>query len=150
VALLEESGAHLIMSWNRACLAEALAMAGHDGKAEQMAELALERGSVHDWLGEPPAHRALARVAARRDPPDWKGFDKHIDAALERSAKKKSKREAAITRLAAAEVLTEGGRLEEAAGELRRCTSSFEAMGMLWYVAAAKRLGAKLEAGEAR
>jgi DNA-binding SARP family transcriptional activator/tetratricopeptide (TPR) repeat protein len=142
---MDASGALLIMSWNCACLAEALALAGEHEEARRFANRALERGTFHDWLGEPAAHRALARVSAGAKQPDWAELEEHVDAALARSAKKGSKREAAITHLTAAQLFAEHGRADEARRHLVKAEPRFRRMGMSWYLDAASALANELE-----
>src|SRR5438045_3599738 len=63
VAWLESTRIGLTMSWNRACLAEALALSSHRDEASTQASKALERLSAKDRLGEAAAHRALGIAA---------------------------------------------------------------------------------------
>ncbi len=65
VSWLDERGMRLFLSFWCACLAEALFAAGDDEGAARAAGRALERAEAGDRLGEVPAYRVRARLAAR-------------------------------------------------------------------------------------
>ena len=102
VAWLESTQIGLTMSWNRACLAEVLALSSRREEATAQASKALERLSAKDRLGEAAAHRALGIAAGIAG--SWADAAPHFERSLVVAEQKNSPRDAAITRFRGAEV----------------------------------------------
>ena len=90
VAWLESTQIGLTMSWNRACLAEVLALSSRREEATAQASKALERLSAKDRLGEAAAHRALGIAAGIAG--SWADAAPHFDRSLIVAARKKTHR----------------------------------------------------------
>jgi hypothetical protein len=137
VAWLESTQIGLTMSWNRACLAEVLALSSRHQEAEAQATKALERSSAKDRLGEAAAHRALGIAAGAGG--NWEQAAPHFERSLVTAQRKASRRDAAITRFRGAEVALRatvapsGSHRELAAKWLTSAISDFGAMNMPWY-----------------
>jgi hypothetical protein len=130
------------MSWNRACLAEALALSSHREEASAQASKALERLSAKDRLGEAAAHRALGIAAGIAG--SWADSAPHFERSLVVSEQKASPRDAAITHLRGAEVALRANRdagadhRELAESWLTSAIAAFGTMNMPWYQAQAR------------
>jgi hypothetical protein len=123
---LESRGIGLTLSWNFACLAEALLIHGKHDEALAHAETALARIATGDCIGRASALRVRALAKRAR------GEDASADLAgsLEAARDKQSPREELVTRLYwsehAREAIDPG------------CAERFEQWGMPWYAQRAR------------
>ena len=138
-AWLESTQIGLTLSWNEACLAEALALSHRHGEAKVHAERALDRASARDRLGEVGAYRALglAEVGKRGG---WDAAGAAFERAFAAAQRKRSMRDAAITRFHGAVVARHFGQSELAAQWLGEAVPAFTSMKMEWYRVQAERL----------
>ena len=136
---LDENGIGLSLSWNHACVAEALSLSGQHGEALTHAERAIARAQAWDALGEASAHRARASALAGQGEP----YDEAMVRSIAVAERKQSPREVALSRLRWIELDRAAGRTERVAARMRELEGTFESMGMDWY---ARRL-ASLRAG---
>jgi class 3 adenylate cyclase/tetratricopeptide (TPR) repeat protein len=139
VTWLEESQIGLTLSWNHACLAEGLALAGRFVDARIHAWRALERAEARDLLGEVGAHRALG-LAEAGDGGTWPMARACFDRARAASARKQSPRDEAVTLFRGASVAFRFGERALACDWLVGAIGQFSAMDMPWYVAQAHAL----------
>ncbi|ADO68526.1 Adenylate/guanylate cyclase [Stigmatella aurantiaca DW4/3-1] len=133
VSWLEENDTRLALSWNQACLAEALALEGRGDEARRQADRALTRALSGDRRGEAMAHRALGLAAARSYLPDHARALEHLEKSIEVARRKDSPREEALSRFRMAESLRALGRRDEAAHQLGLSLPRLEEMNMVWY-----------------
>jgi tetratricopeptide (TPR) repeat protein len=139
VAWLEATQIGLTLSWNQACLAEALALSSRVDEARTHAERALERREARDLLGEVAAHRALGIVFGLAQG-GWSAAEACFEKAIAAAARKGSERDAAITRLRGAAVALRLGHSERAASWLDEAIPRFAAMKMDRYLKEARTL----------
>ncbi len=130
---LERRGIGLTLSWNYACLAEALALAGEADEALAHAESALARVTAGDALGQVTALRAkgIARAHCGDDP------EPPMRASLEAAARKDSPREQALVWLRWAALHDDRAQRKELA---RRAAQRFTELGMTSFAAQASAL----------
>jgi len=140
---LESTRIGLTLSWNHACLAEALALSDRAEDATQHARRALERRAASDLLGEAPAHRALG-VLEGNAVGSWPVAFEHFGRALAASHRKGSPREAAITQFRGAVVALRFKQFDLAANWLRDAFTQFAAMKMDSYSTQARSLASKV------
>jgi class 3 adenylate cyclase/tetratricopeptide (TPR) repeat protein len=138
-AWLESTQIGLTLSWNEACLAEALALSHRQGEAKVHAERALDRASARDRLGEVGAYRALG-LAEVGKPGGWEAAGASFERALAAAQRKRSLRDAAITRFHGAAVARHFGQSELAAQWLVEAVPAFASMKMEWYRVQAEHL----------
>lgn len=138
-AWLESTQIALTLSWNHACLAEALALTLRRDEARVHAARALERAVARDRLGEVAAYRALGLAEMGRAG-GWEAALGSFERALAAAERKHSLRDAAITRLRAATVARHFGQSERASQWLSEALPAFASMKMDWYRALAERL----------
>lgn len=139
VTWLESSQIGLTLSWNEACLAEGLALAGRFDDARIHAWRALQRAEAGDLLGAVAAHRALGLAEGGKGG-TWSRARRSFDSALAASAQKGSRRDEAITRFRAASVAARFGARELAVEWLATAITQFSSMGMPWYTEEARAL----------
>jgi hypothetical protein len=132
---LERRGIGLTLSWNYACLAEALALAGEHTEALAHADAALARVASGDALGEVMAlrARALARAGQGADP------QPELQRALEAAQSKESPREEALVELCRARLLPADSTRDALA---RRLQARFDELTMPAYASLATALRA--------
>jgi hypothetical protein len=130
---LESRGIGLTLSWNFACLAEALVLHGHADEALAHANTAIARIGQGDGLGQACALRV--RALAKRIQGQDAASD--LQASLAAARAKQSPREELVTCLYWCEA---SGEPIDAAWIER-----FEQLGMPWYAARAKRALAQSE-----
>jgi tetratricopeptide (TPR) repeat protein len=138
-AWLESTKIGLTLSWNQACLAEALALSLRRDEAKVHAERALDRAIAHDRLGEVAAYRALGLAEVGRAG-SWEAARASFERALLATERKRSRRDAAITRYRGAAVALHFGHSERASQWLGEALPAFASMKMDWYRAEAERL----------
>ena len=136
---LETTQIGLTLSWNQACLAEALALSLHCDEAKVHAERALDRASARDRLGEVAAYRALGLAEMGRAG-NWEAARAFFERSLAAADGKRSPRDAAITRLRGAAVALHFGQSERASQWLGEAGPAFASMKMDWYRARAERV----------
>jgi class 3 adenylate cyclase/tetratricopeptide (TPR) repeat protein len=141
-AWLESTQIGLTLSWNQACLAEALALSSRREEARIHAERALHRAKARDMLGEVAAHRALGLAEVGREG-GWEAARVAFERALGAADRKRSLRDAAITRYRAATAALHFGQTEPATEWLDEALSAFTAMKMDWYRTEAERVRAR-------
>jgi len=131
-AWLQPRGGGLFSSFNQGWLADVLVAQGQTVRARQHVALALLRGRQRDWIGGAMAYRAAARLAP------WPIAPRYLVQARRVAAVRGSAHEAAVTDLCEAELgLAQGLAVEPL---LDRAEAAFEAMGMGWHLARARRL----------
>ncbi|MET0593452.1 MAG: AAA family ATPase [Polyangiaceae bacterium] len=140
-AWLESTQIGLTLSWNQACLAEALALSKRRDEARVYAERALNRVSARDRLGEVAAHRALGLAEMGRGG-SWDAAQSSFERSLAAAERKRSPRDTAITHYHAAAVALHFGHSEQAVRHRDEAIAAFTSMKMETYRAAAERLGA--------
>jgi len=145
---LESSQIGLTLSWNEACLAEALALTGDFDNARIHAWRALQRAEAGDLLGAVAAHRALGLTEGGPGG-TWARARRSFEAGLGASAQKGSPREEAITRFRAAHVAGRFGERELAIEWLNGAMAQFSAMDMPWYTSEARALASSLAGPDA-
>jgi class 3 adenylate cyclase len=133
VDALEEMSLMLTMSFNYACLAEALASADQPERAERYARLAIARGAHGDKLGDTMAHRALGVVTMHRRAPDPAAALAHVARALELASEYRLPRERALSGYTRARILHAMGDHTRAAHEARSLRPELERMQMTHY-----------------
>jgi tetratricopeptide (TPR) repeat protein len=136
---LESTQIGLTLSWNQACLAEALALSPRRDEARVHAERALDRANARDRLGEVAAHRALG-LSHLGKAGEWEAAHGSFERAISLAERKRSPRDAAITRLRGAAVARHFGQSEHARRWLGEAVPAFVAMKMEWYRAEAERI----------
>ena len=139
VSWLEASQIGLTLSWNQACLAEGLALAGRFVDARIHAWRALERAEARDLLGEVAAHRALG-LAEAGGGGTWPMARACFERAVAASVRKGSPRDEAVTRFRGASVALRFGERALAHEWLTAAIDQFSAMDMPWYVTEARAL----------
>ncbi|MDX2170779.1 MAG: AAA family ATPase [Deltaproteobacteria bacterium] len=138
VQALEASGSQLSMSVNYGCLAEALVRLGEPARAIPFAERALARSQASDRIGEIQAHRALALAWAHGTPPRGAAAVERLQSAIRLADSRGALREAALTRLALAEL---AGPQTSIGGEaLAQAIDAFTRFDMGWHLAHARQL----------
>jgi class 3 adenylate cyclase/tetratricopeptide (TPR) repeat protein len=138
VRALEASGSQLSMSVNYGCLAEALARSGEPARAIPFAERALARSQASDRIGEIQAHRALAIAWARNQPPRSAAALERLTTTIRLAETRGALREAALTRLALAELAGQDAAVGRVA--LAQAIDSFARFGMSWHLERARSL----------
>jgi class 3 adenylate cyclase/tetratricopeptide (TPR) repeat protein len=136
---LESTQIALTLSWNHACLAEALALSLRRDEARVHAGRALERAKARDLLGEVAAHRALGLAEVGREG-GWPAALASFECALAAADRKQSLRDDAITRYRGAQVAIHFGQGERASRWLGEALSAFASMKMDRYRREAERL----------
>jgi tetratricopeptide (TPR) repeat protein len=132
VAWLETTQIGLTLSWNQACLAEGLALRGHDVEARVHAWRALARADARDLLGEAAAHRALGLAEGRPDG-SWHTARGCFETAIELAERKRSVRDVAVTRFRGAALALRFSEFRLGAEWLTGAIAQFAAMEMTWY-----------------
>jgi class 3 adenylate cyclase/tetratricopeptide (TPR) repeat protein len=138
VRALEASGSQLSMSVNYGCLAEALALGGEPARAIPFAERALARSQASDRIGEIQAHRALAIAWARSRPPRSAAALERLTTTIRLAETRGALREAALTRLALAELVEPDAAARREA--LAHAIDAFARFDMGWHLARARSL----------
>jgi tetratricopeptide (TPR) repeat protein len=133
VRWLEDNETRFILSWNQACLAEALVLSDQVEEASFWAHQALARSLTWDRRGEAMAHRVLGLVAARGQGANLARARMHLEQSIEVARNKDSPREEALSRWRIAELLREAGRADEARRQLELALPRFVQMGMAWH-----------------
>jgi class 3 adenylate cyclase/tetratricopeptide (TPR) repeat protein len=137
---LEARDVGLFISFSYGCLADALVTAGDLESGRNVAMRALARARRHDPLGETMAYRALAQLHAAS------GHHTEVEDCLRKALRaaeaRHCTRDAAVTRLLAADLELRSGAIDasvarEGAGS---ALDDFERMGMHWYAEKARRL----------
>lgn len=132
VKWLEGRGIRLFISFNYAYLADALASAGDTEQAIDYAQRALSRATQSDRLGEPMAHRTLARILGSQPGQDSVART-HLQSAMSSARARQSAREVALTGLEMAALHVERGERDEAAQALVAARRIFRQLGMDYY-----------------
>lgn len=132
VKWMEGRGIRLFISFNYAYLADALAAAGDYQQAQEYAQRALARSERADHLGEPMAHRTLARIASH-DPERYAEAHAHLDRAMSSARSRQSAREVALTSLEVASLHMTRGEREQAARALVAARLIFGQLAMDHY-----------------
>jgi hypothetical protein len=135
VDALEEMSLMLTMSFNYACLAEALAQADQPARAERVARQALARGARGDRMGDVTAARALALAAVRCGMPDVAAAEAHLEVARALADRHGLARECVLVRYTRAQVLHAVGDRLRAAEQARALRPELERMQMAHYLA---------------
>jgi class 3 adenylate cyclase/tetratricopeptide (TPR) repeat protein len=138
-AWLEKAQVGLTLSWNEACLAEALALSLLYEEAKVHADRALDRARARDRLGEVAAYRALGLAEMGRHG-GWDAGQIAFEQAVATAERKRSQRDAAITRFRGATVARHFGDEARASQWLAQAVTAFTAMKMDWYRSEAERL----------
>jgi hypothetical protein len=144
-AWLESTQIGLTLSWNQACLAEALALHSQPEEARVQAQKALARAEARDLLGEVAAHRALGLLTASGEE-GWPSAEACFQRALDAAERKGSERDAAITKLRGAQAAARVGQSERAADWLDQAGQQLAAMKMEGYLTEARVLARSLGA----
>jgi tetratricopeptide (TPR) repeat protein len=138
-AWLESTQIALTLSWNQACLAEALALSLRKDEARVYAERALARIGARDRVGEVAAYRALGLAEMGRNGA-WDSARASFERALAAAERKRSSRDAAITKYRGAAVALHFGEKEVASPWLLEAIRVFSSLKMDFYRDAAERL----------
>jgi class 3 adenylate cyclase/tetratricopeptide (TPR) repeat protein len=136
---LESTQVGLTLSWNQACLAEALALSKRRDEARVYAERALNRASALDRLGEVAAYRALGLAEMARGG-NMDAARASFERALVAADRKRSPRDAAITHYRLAAAALHFGDSEQAARARDEAIAAFTSLKMDSYRLAAERL----------
>ncbi len=130
---LEHNQIRLMLSFNLACLAEALCLQGEWQAALVEADKALARAACEDALGAVMAQRARA-LARYRLTSDVALAMQDMQAADAMAEAKQSPRELGLNQLQLARMLIDAGRLDEARSQAHASWSTFTRLGMPFYV----------------
>jgi class 3 adenylate cyclase/tetratricopeptide (TPR) repeat protein len=125
---LESRGIGLTLSWNFACLAEALLVHGKHEEALAHAQTALARRATGDCIGQAPALRVRALAKHKRG----EDGSADLEASLAASRDKQSPREELVTRLCWSEHAGVAAEPDWA--------ERFEQLDMPWYAQRARAL----------
>ncbi len=129
VSWLETRGIRLFISVNYAYLAHALTASGDVARGGEYARRALERATQADRLGEPMAHRVLARICSQEVGGAVTAWQ-HLQLALSAARARQSLREEALVRLELSRLYEAQQELELARKELEAARGALEQLGM--------------------
>ncbi len=142
---IESTGSGFALGLAFGWRAEALALTGQREEAEYCAGKSIDLAKIGQLWGEVVTNRALAIVAAKKNPPDWNKVDAHMGESLSLAEKRNASPDQAIGCFRYAEMLCDKGDMERATDYLNKAIDLFTEMNMTWWLKQAKELKGKFQ-----
>ena len=141
---IEATGASFTLGLGFGWRAEAHALADQEEEAQLCAKKSFDLAKIGERWGETVAYRALAIVAAKKEPPEWNKVDIHMRESLHLAEERGGKPEKAISCFRYAELLRNKGDMDQAMEYLSHAKALFTKMNMTWWIEQTENLKEKL------